>query len=864
MTKKQSRSGILGKLIIIGFFTLFSSNILAQLSVKGLPESFALKTKNSVVIPSIECNALDTCSLLNEDKEKGILNRYGVVQSIEINITSSGVQDQTENGTIWRLQVNSLHAFSLGLRFKKFVIPPGAKVFIYNKTKDKVAGAFTYTNNTTEGLSIADFKGQCLIIEYYEPDSSAFPGVLILESVSQAYRDILGTSPSRIGINCPEGINWQNEKHAVCRMTYNDKRYSYYCTGFLVNNVRADGTPYFQTANHCINTNEEASTLVTYFNYENSTCISNDAFTNQTLSGATLVSTNTYTDFSLLLLKEYPPIEYNPYFAGWDATDRKPQTGTSIHHPAGTPKSISVDLNAPVNYPYSTQWTDENNNVTSTTTPNVHWMVEYESGATEPGSSGSPLFDDNHRVIGQLHGGGENSGDLFSKFSVSWDYSTDIAKQLKHWLDPENTGTKNVDGTYFRIKPKAEFSTSFTNVCTDSPVKFSDQSKYAPNKWEWKISPSAYRFVNGTNQNSPSPEIVFNSPGSYTISLNVLNNFGTDSLIKVNYLNVGNLDVSLNNFKKDSVICGCNLINFPIKVSGAENYSFKFEKNKKVNSNFRSDSIFLTLKEEVKKEGSFDSWLIVTGTQGNCKSSDSTLFKIIIPPNDNIQNAQTLNPGLNQVDSNLCGSVQKNEPYPSLVNCFSDMSWCPDNSKSDSILKNTLWFTFRGPSNGTITIDTKGLNSRIAVYEADSYSNILSGNKSLFNILAANDDRSPSDTTSLIENLKVEPYKTYWLQVDAKFGSVGEQTIELKSKSLEVFPNPTSGQVSIDLPNITEGDTEVTVIAVSGKIVYTEHVNISKEASRFLLDLSAQPSGLYFIRVTQVNFTVSAKLVITR
>ena len=28
-----------------------------------------------------------------------------------------------------------------------------------------------------------------------------------------------------------------------------------------------------------------------------------------------------------------------------------------------------------------------------------------EEGVTEPGSSGSPLFDQNHRIIGQLYGG---------------------------------------------------------------------------------------------------------------------------------------------------------------------------------------------------------------------------------------------------------------------------------------------------------------------------------------------------------------------------------------------------------------------------------------------------------------------------
>ena len=36
----------------------------------------------------------------------------------------------------------------------------------------------------------------------------------------------------------------------------------------------------------------------------------------------------------------------------------------------------------------------------------THVRVEdWDLGTTEGGSSGSPLFDQNHRVIGQLHGG---------------------------------------------------------------------------------------------------------------------------------------------------------------------------------------------------------------------------------------------------------------------------------------------------------------------------------------------------------------------------------------------------------------------------------------------------------------------------
>ena len=68
---------------------------------------------------------------------------------------------------------------------------------------------------------------------------------------------------------------------------------SYYdCSGSLVNNVNEDATPYFLTANHCISSDLEASSLVAYFNYENSTCTSADASLDQTISGSELVASS--------------------------------------------------------------------------------------------------------------------------------------------------------------------------------------------------------------------------------------------------------------------------------------------------------------------------------------------------------------------------------------------------------------------------------------------------------------------------------------------------------------------------------------------------------------------------------------------
>ena len=112
-----------------------------------------------------------------------------------------------------------------------------------------------------------------------------------------------------------------------------------------------------------------------------------------------------------------------------------------IHHPAGDIKKVSR----------------ENDPLISTTfgscPANSHWGVTgWDEGVTEGGSSGSPLFDQNHRIVGQLHGGASACGaaslsDEYGKMSYSWNpQNSDSTNQLKYWLDPHQSNASFVNG----------------------------------------------------------------------------------------------------------------------------------------------------------------------------------------------------------------------------------------------------------------------------------------------------------------------------------------------------------------------------------------------------------------------------------
>lgn len=79
------------------------------------------------------------------------------------------------------------------------------------------------------------------------------------------------------------------------------------------------------------------------------------------------------------------------------------------------------------------------------------------------------------------------------------------------------------------LRPVPEFSVEKTMVCTGEVISLKDRSTTCPNAWTWSFQPSTVTYHNGTDQNSPEPEVSFDSPGKYTVFLDVTNVNGTRS-----------------------------------------------------------------------------------------------------------------------------------------------------------------------------------------------------------------------------------------------------------------------------------------------------------------------------------------------
>lgn len=88
--------------------------------------------------------------------------------------------------------------------------------------------------------------------------------------------------------------------------------------------------------------------------------------------------------------------------------------------------------------------------------------------------------------------------------------------------------------------PSANFGASSITPCLGQIVQFTDMTTKDPTLWNWTITPAGYAYVNGTSSTSQNPQVQFNTYGNYSVQLIVTNIYGSDTLIRPNYISVNN------------------------------------------------------------------------------------------------------------------------------------------------------------------------------------------------------------------------------------------------------------------------------------------------------------------------------------
>jgi len=348
-------------------------------------------------------------------------NQIGVNRGVAVSPNTRAQKFVNPDGSqIIALVIKSSGASGVGVHFRNFALADGDEVYVYGAAPDSmVFGPFTEKGPWgSDEFWSGTVDGDTAVIEFYKRTDENRQGFEISE-----ISHILAERDWRLPSNGPDVLNCEvdascfgdPEKNAVARIVFNNNG-MFVCTGTLLNNLAQDETPYFLTANHCVNSQAVAQTVEAYWFYQTTGCNSGVLRTwVHSPPGANLLATQGANDFCLLRLQTNAPA--GAFFSGWTSTPQSAGTGVfGLHHPDGyMPPAVSSYLrrstgsviNANFNCldladGYQTGWT---------------------SGSTEPGSSGSGLFtSSNHYLIGVLSCGPapptcNNPGAGYSKFA---------------------------------------------------------------------------------------------------------------------------------------------------------------------------------------------------------------------------------------------------------------------------------------------------------------------------------------------------------------------------------------------------------------------------------------------------------------
>jgi PKD repeat protein len=347
-------------------------------------------------------------------------------------------------------------------------------------------------------------------------------------------------------------------------------------------------------------------------------------------------------------------------------------------------------------------------------------------------------------------------------------------------------------------KPIADFSSDIDTVFEANSVNFFDNSTNNPTFWKWEFeggSPGSSLLQNPKN-------IFYNDTGSFKVKLFVSNQFGKDSLIKENFIQVVKLPLPKANFDSDTNIVFRNsTINFfDLSSNSPSHWKWEFEGGMPVNTTYQNPANIFYM-----DTGLFNVKLIVSNKYGADSILKTDYIKVI--PYEKPT-------ALFEADTTKILSGKK----VSFTN------------KSTGYITHTKWY-FEGGNP-----DSSVLNSPVVQYDiAGKYNvSLIVGNQDGFDTLT----------------------KTDYIHVDSST-SVHDYFGEVK---VSIYPNPHKDFINLVIENC-EKEIYLKLLNMEGKVVYedvfeSESVTISKR-----INTNHLAKGAFILRISSKDFIVNKQVI---
>lgn len=316
-----------------------------------------------------------------------------------------------DGGYVYTIELSSPGATGLRVQFAGFNMPTGAAMFLYTE-EGQVFGPYTgrgpLRNGSFESHTLA---GDSITLQVRQTGQASE------RAMRQTRFKIIGLGHIRprfmagecgynadcvVNAACDSDPAVSDAEKAVAHMLFRSGGSYYICSGGLIeDNDTSNNLPLFLTANHCISKGREANSLENFFQFASTGCntslceASYDSLRDSLgrTMGASIESTGRAADYTLLRLSETAP--GGSAFLGWNENPVAFSNGLDLYrisHPQGAPQSFSkheVDTGAG----------------TCQSWPRGDRIYSRDViGATEGGSSGSPVVNGAGQIVGQLSG----------------------------------------------------------------------------------------------------------------------------------------------------------------------------------------------------------------------------------------------------------------------------------------------------------------------------------------------------------------------------------------------------------------------------------------------------------------------------
>ena len=463
------------KKLIYLFAIMTTQIVFSQIESNYYPEGNALRetttidsnleAQRSVTMPDFNLSAL-----IEEDKRTAELDESrpyrfgkGFDTNIDVDVNKDG--EETNDGMEWSMEFYSKGALSINFVLEELQLANGAELYLYNDSRTMVYGPVTSSSNKMDGVFLTDLIfGDRVTMYVRAPKGSKGSSTFTIKRVVHSYRgfngemnggNIGGSESCNNNVACFYPL-WSAPGRSVALILLSNG--AEHCSGCMLNTTDNSFRPYFLTAFHCADSNRNnvistaernsAQNWMYKFGFKRTGCSNSNSYYNwSTSNGATYRAAWRNTDFLLMELQNFG--DRNNYagsitYSGWDRSTNTPSSGASIHHPAGDLSKISAENNT---FQVSS-WSGTNN----------HWLVNFDDGVVQHGSSGAPIFNQNQRVVGQLRGNqlynpsssycSQSRGE-YGRFNLSWNGGGTNDTRLSNWLDPCGTGaltTNTVNG----------------------------------------------------------------------------------------------------------------------------------------------------------------------------------------------------------------------------------------------------------------------------------------------------------------------------------------------------------------------------------------------------------------------------------